>query len=207
MVGSYAATHAKHTGAPHRDTGRPVSAMAQSYEPVLRLQAAVGNQTVSALLQRTIWVKNMFTDQVEPVAPGPSTYPVSTDMLRQLLQPGDRYDEANGVVTRLSGQQVVLAQLLFGVSGPASSTSAHMAVEEALKPQVKQPSREPKKSIEKHLREAKQKRRQAHQQAASKARAEVTEAARTEPTGPLATQVIGQIDTSSGQTVVTFLAV
>ena len=60
--------------------------------------------------------------------PGLSTFQVPLDVLFQVLRPGDRYDEASGVVTRLSGQQVAIAALLSPGATDQPIDRCHQAV-------------------------------------------------------------------------------
>src|SRR5262245_7125336 len=93
-----------------RDSVRPLRSPAS----ILYLQSAIGNQAVNTLLQRTMWVKNVFSGQIEPVADSASNFVVPQDVLAQILQPLDRYDEATGMVLRASGELVPIASILGG---------------------------------------------------------------------------------------------
>jgi hypothetical protein len=193
---------------------------------LLYLQSAAGNQAVNRLLrraeaapaariQRTVWVKNMLTDQIEQLMPGLSQHVVPLELLAQVLQPGDRYDEANGLVTRLSGEQIPLAALLSPAM-PHGPTPETMAVEEQQTPSfahsfLKGRQREPQMSSAKNVREMTERRKQRAQQslkhARSGARLEEAQAARAEPElGRIDIPMAGQIDESTGQPVVAFQA-
>jgi hypothetical protein len=72
-----------------------------------------------------VWVKNFLIDQIEPLMPSLATHPVLMDVLFKVLGPDERYDEATGLVTRMSGEQIAIASLLSS----GSSTDESMTVE------------------------------------------------------------------------------
>jgi hypothetical protein len=86
---------------------------------LLERPASEPAQRLPAVVQRTVWQKNLFTSALQPVQDGPTTHAVPPDVLDRVLQPGDRYDEATGIVFRLSGQQVHISSLLSALAPQA----------------------------------------------------------------------------------------
>lgn len=80
---------------------------------VLHLQATAGNRAVSSLMarngraplaiQRTVWGRDPGSGQIVPIGHGPPTFVLEPEHLAALLQPGDMYDEATGIITRANG--------------------------------------------------------------------------------------------------------
>lgn len=106
---------------------------------ILSLQRACGNQAGNHMLQRVgagcniqygrqiqraIWTRNLFPGNIEQRQEGPAKFPLSTDVLAKILQPGDSYDDATGIITRLGGGQEV-------VSTTESATSSGEAMDTA----------------------------------------------------------------------------
>jgi hypothetical protein len=145
---------------------------------VLYLQAVAGNQAVNGLLQRTIWVRNTLTDQIEPVEPGPRSHILPAATLRALLHPGDRYDEATGKITRLGGEEIKAPR------GP----------------------RESPMSSAKQAREMSERRKARVSEARAEERSAMFEIARGEPSASLETATARGIDHATGLPVVAFLA-
>ncbi len=111
---------------------RSIPATADPTAYLLYLQRTVGNQAVNRLLQRhaatrppavqrAVWQKDFLTDQITQTQGGPGAFAIPLELLHQVLQPGDQYDDSTGIVTRLIGDRVPITALLSGGSPPAST--------------------------------------------------------------------------------------
>jgi hypothetical protein len=219
VAGEHAAVHHAQAQSSGQESGRSVAAPRGS---LLYLQSAAGNQAVNTLLrrtdarspatiQRTVWVKNFLTNQVEPFMPGLATYPVPVEVLFHILGPGDRYDEASGQVTRPSGEQVAIAALLSPGSSPAQPMTGE-AQSSMLGPGALSGKRRDNpmssSTIVRGMTEGRKKRgAQAVKAARTEARSELAAASREEATlEHLTTPMVEQINEATGQPEVAFMA-
>ncbi len=163
------------------------------------------------MIQRTVWIRNFLTDRIEPLGLSLAVHPVPMDVLFHILGPGDQYDEASGLVTRVSGEQVAIAALLSS----GSSAEQPMSVESppstpgatVLKGRHRENPMSSAKLASEMTEGRKERSKQTLKEARTEARTELAAAAREEATlGLLTTPMIGQIDESTGQPEVAFMA-